>query len=283
MRVARRRLVALIALVALGLSVRPAQAWDSGVHRMITRLAVDALPPGPLKAAFSANLSNLQYQSVKPDLVRAAGDKAEGRRHYIDLEYYGREPLAALNPDESAMVARFGARALMKSGTLPWTIERQSEALADAWRAGDCRSVIEHAGYLSHYVADASQPLHTTVYFDGYPQDRGMHMRLERTADSYVAEIEREAAPQVRVAEIAAVWPAVIAELRESHALVPQVIAADRQARSAAGSRSQFERILMQNERGWIVKRAVSAASVLASIWQFEWQRAGHPSACADD
>jgi hypothetical protein len=283
MRVARRRLAALIALLALVLAGPPARAWDSGVHRMITRLAVDALAPGPLKAAFSANLSNLQYQSVKPDLVRAAGDKAEGRRHYIDLEYYGRDPFAALVPNESAMVARFGARTLMRSGTLPWTIESQSEALADAWRAGDCRSIIGHAGYLSHYVADASQPLHTTVHFDGYRQDRGMHMRLERTADNYVAEIEREAAPQVRVAEIAAVWPAVIAELRESHALVPRVIAADREARAATGSRSQFERILMQNERGWIVKQAASAASVLASIWQFEWQRAGRPSACAHD
>lgn len=279
----RQRLVALAALIALALPARPALAWDSGFHRMITRLAVNALAPGPLKQAFSANLSNLEYQSVEPDLLRAAGDKAEGRRHYIDLEYYGSDPFAALDQSESAMVQRFGARTLMKSGTLPWTIERDSEALADAWRSGDCRTVFKLAGYVSHYVADASQPLHTTIHFDGYPEDRGMHQRLERAADNYVPEIERQAAPRVRVEEITRVWTPVIAELRASHALVPRVIAADRSGRSAAGSSGEFDRMLMQDERGWIVNQAASAASVLASIWQFEWRRAGHRSICAHD
>ncbi len=248
---------------------------------MITRLAVDALAPGPLKEAFAANLANLERLSVEPDLVRAAGDKAEGRRHYIDLEYYGSDPFAALNQSESAMTQRFGARTLLKSGTLPWTIERESDALAGAWREGDCRTVFKLAGYLSHYVADASQPLHTTVHFDGYPQDHGMHLRLERAADTYVAELEREAAPRVRVEDLGAVWMPVIAELRESSALVPRVIAADRAARSAARSSRQVERMLVQDERGWIVSQVAVAASVLASIWQFEWRRAGHPSICA--
>jgi Zinc dependent phospholipase C len=277
----RRQLLALAILLTLAMPLRPAFAWDSAVHRMITRLAVGALKPGPLKESFAGNLATLEHRSVEPDLLRAAGDKAAGRRHYIDLEYYGSEPIAALNPSESAMIQRFGARTLMKSGTLPWTIESESEALAGAWRDGDCAAVLRHAGYLSHYVADASQPLHTTVHFDGYAQDRGMHLRLERAADTYVAELEREAAPQVRVEDLDSVWKPVLAELRVSNALVPRVIAADRSARSAARSRRQVGRMLMQDERGWIVNQVALAASVLASIWQFEWQRAGHPSSCA--
>lgn len=181
------------------------------------------------------------------------------------------------------MVQKFGARRLMKSGTLPWTIESESDALAGAWRDGNCRAVFKLAGYLSHYVADASQPLHTTIHYDGYPEDRGIHQRLELTADGYVAELEREAAPRVRVEDLDAVWTPVIAELRESSALVPRVIAADRGARSATRSSPQFERMLMQEERGWIVSQVAVAASVLASIWQFEWRRAGHPAICAHD
>jgi hypothetical protein len=250
---------------------------------MVTRLAVGALAPGPLQQAFAANLANLEQMSVEPDLLREAGDKAEGRRHYIDLEYYGSDPFAALNQSESAMVQKFGARRLMKSGTLPWTIESESDALASAWRDGDCRAVLKFAGYLSHYVADASQPLHTTIHYDGYPEDRGIHQRLERAADVDVAELEREAAPRVRVEDLEGVWTPVIAELRESSALVPRVIAADRAARSATRSSRQFERMLMQDERGWIVSQVAVAASVLASIWQFEWRRAGHPAICAHD
>jgi len=250
---------------------------------MVTRLAVGALPPGPLQQSFATHLASLERMSVEPDLLREAGDKNEGRRHYIDLEYYGSDPFAVLNPSESIMVQKFGAARLMKSGTLPWTIENESDALAGAWRNGDCRAVLKLAGYLSHYVADASQPLHTTIHYDGYAEDRGMHHRLELTADAYVAELEHEAAPRVQVENIDGVWTPVIAELRKSSALVPQVIAADRAARSAASSSPQFERVLMRDERGWIVSQVADAASLTASIWQFEWQRAGHPAICQHD
>lgn len=276
-------LLAFAALLTFALAAGPALAWDSGVHRMVTRLAVGALAPGPLQQSFAANVASLEKMSVEPDLLREMGDKNEGRRHYIDLEYYGSDPFAVLNPSKSVMVEKFGARRLMKSGTLPWTIESESDALAAAWRDDDCRAVLKVGGYLSHYVADASQPLHTTIHFDGYPEDRGMHQRLERTADVYVAELEREAAPRVRVENIDEVWTPVIAELRKSSALVPQVIAADRAARSAARSSPQFERMLMEDERGWIVSQVADAASLTASIWQFEWQRAGHPAICAHD
>jgi hypothetical protein len=277
----RRHLLALAVLVAL--PAAPALAWNSATHRAVTRLAAAALAPGPLKSVFSGHLAELEQLSVEPDLIREAGDKNEGRRHYIDLEYYGSDPFAALNPNEAAMAERFSARTLRKSGTLPWTIENDAGDLADAWRAGDCRNVLKLAGFLSHYVADAGQPLHTTMHYDGYAQDRGMHLRLERATDAYLASLEREAAPRVHVEAIDNVWTPVIAELRASYALMPQTIAADRSARAASGSNAQFERILIQNERGWIAGQLATAASVLASIWQLEWQRGGRRSICASE
>jgi hypothetical protein len=277
----RPRPLALAALVALAICAAPALAWESAAHRAVTRLAVAGLAPGPLKTAFAAHLAGLEQLSVEPDLIREAGDREEGRRHYIDLEYYGRDPFAALNPSEAATAARFGARTLRKSGTLPWTIEADAERLAAAWRAGDCREAMRLAGFLSHYVADASQPLHTTKYFDGYPQDRGIHLRMERSADAYLWQLERAAAPRVHVEPIDDVWTPVIAELRASYALVPQTMAADRAARAAAQSTAQYQRLLIGSERGWIVTQLAAAASVLASIWQLEWERGGARSICA--
>jgi len=274
-------MLGLAVILALAVPSAPALAWDSAVHRMVTRIAVGALPPGPLKTAFLANLANLEQMSVEPDLLREAGDKDEGRRHYIDLEYYGRDPFAALNPNQAAMEARLGARTLRKSGTLPWTIESQADALVAAWRQGDCRAVFKAAGFLSHYVADASQPLHTTMHYDGYAEDRGMHLRLEHAADAYGDELEREAAPRVRVENLTNVWTPVVAELRDSNGLVARTIAADRAARATGASTRQFDRILMADERGWIVGQLAVAASVLASIWQFEWERGGRRSICA--
>jgi hypothetical protein len=279
----RPGILAIAALIALAIWFAPAMAWNFAVHEMVTRIAIGALPPGPLKSAFLAHMSELEHFSIEPDLLREEGDKNEGRRHYIDLEYYGNDPFAALNPNEAATAARFGARTLRKSGTLPWTIENKADTLAGAWREGDCRSVFKAAGYLSHYVADASQPLHSTIHYDGYPEDRGMHLRLERAADAYVAELELEVRPRIRLEKLDNVWPPVMAELRESNALVAQTIAADRVARLKARSARQFNRLLIAEEHSWIVKQLATAASILASVWQLEWDRGGRRSICGSD
>ena len=68
----------------------PARAWDSATHRAIARLAVEALPPSPLKAILSRNEAALEAHSVEPDSVlKARYGKAEERRHYIDMEVFG--------------------------------------------------------------------------------------------------------------------------------------------------------------------------------------------------
>ncbi|MGH7905123.1 MAG: zinc dependent phospholipase C family protein [Candidatus Binataceae bacterium] len=248
---------------------------------MITRLALGALPQNPVKETLTANLGKLEYYSVEPDKLREIYGKTEGRRHYIDLEYYGAEPFAALNPSFSEMVSRYGIRRVDKAGTLPWAIEQVASRLKDAWRAGNCRRVIRLSGHLSHYIADASQPLHTTIHFEGYPGDGHLHERLEKTADYNVARIEPLARGQVHPAPIGPPWPAIMDELRESHALVSTVIQDDRSVRAMAPrSKYQFDRLLYQRDHDWIIRQTADAASVLASIWTYEWEQAGGPAVC---
>ena len=84
----------------------------------------------------------------------------------------------------------------------------------------------------------------------------------------------------MRVVSIDSVWPIVIAELREAHALLPDVVAADRAARAAGSDPALFDAALMNRERSLIVNQLADAASVLASVWLFEWSQAGKPSVC---
>ncbi len=280
----RRAILGALAGAILALAVAPsARAWDSRTHRLITRLAVDALPAGSPRATLVANESALLEASVAPDeVLRPLYGKAEGMKHYIDLEYYGADPLAALNPDLGVMEREYGIRTLERSGTLPWTIEATAGELGGSWRSGDCAHAIQLAGYLAHYVGDATQPLHSTKHFDGYAEDRGVHARFERAADYNVWRIERMAGPDVRLTPIASPWDAAIAELRASHPLVDSVIAADRAARSETGSRSgaYFDRVLMAQELPMVERQVALAASTLGSIWNYEWKRAGDPAAC---
>ncbi len=280
----RRAILGAIAGAILALTLAPpARAWDSRTHRLITRLAMDALPAGSPRATLVANETALLDASVAPDeVLRPLYGKAEGMKHYIDLEYYGADPFAALNPDLGVMEREYGIRTLERSGTLPWTIEATAGELGAAWRSGDCAHAIQLAGYLAHYVGDATQPLHSTKHFDGYAEDRGVHARFERAADYNVWRIERMAGPDVRLEPIASPWDAAIAELRASHPLVDSVIAADRAARAETGSRrgAYFDRVLMAQELPMVERQVALAAATLGSIWMYEWKRAGDSAAC---
>ncbi len=263
---------------------QPAWCWDSRTHELITRLAIAALPATPLKTGFERNTAQLEEYSIEPDTVlKHMYGEAEAHRHYIDLEYFGADPFANLNPDFNAMERRFGIRTLDRSGVLPWAIEAEAAATAGAMRAGDCAGLLRHAGYLAHYVGDASQPLHTTRFYDGFTaEDRGMHARLEWSVDHRVNEIEALASAQVRLQPIVSVWTPVIAELKESNALVQQVVTADRTARAEAGrSHAEYTRALMGIEQDMIIHQIADAASVLTSIWIYEADQAGTPSICS--
>lgn len=278
----KQRILAVILISAFYFAGRPAHAWDARTHMLIARLAVGALPRSPLARIMSANEPLLEQDAVAPDfeLKRLYGH-AEEIRHYIDLEYFGPNPLAALDPDLATMRRRYGVRTLDRSGTLPWTITETASAVAAAWRLDDCAQVIRRSGYLAHYVGDASQPLHSTRYYDGYAGDAGVHRRFEAAVDHEVGEIERAARPQVRAAKIDSVWAVEIAEIGQANALVQEVITSDRTARAeAAGDSRTYDRALMRSERAMIAGQIAAASSALASIWLYEWTQAGNPAAC---
>ncbi len=180
------------------------------------------------------------------------------------------------------MQRRFRRRRLMRAGTLPWTIEDVSAQLQAAWEAGDCHRVLVLSGYLSHYVGDLSQPLHTTKFFDGeMPADRGMHARLELAADQSTRQIGALARPSVHAGAIESVWNETIDGLRRSNARMAEIEQADRDAQaSSRGDESRYRAILMRGQGTMIPSQIADSASRLSSIWIYEWNQAGHPATC---
>jgi hypothetical protein len=261
-----------------------AEAWDSGTHRLITRLAIGALAPSPLAQFMYSNDAAVEDYAVAPDTVlKQRYGEEEARRHYVDLEYFGPAGLDAIKPDLHAMERKFGKRRVMRAGTLPWTIEDVSTQLRAAWERGDCARVLMLSGYLSHYLGDMSQPLHTTKFYDGYlPSDRGMHARLELAVDQSTGLIGKLAKNSIHVTPVESVWQSEIAGLRQSNALIDKVVKTDRAARMVkGGDELAYQAFLMSREQPMIEAQIADSASRLASIWQYEWDQAGHPAACA--
>ena len=87
---------------------------------------------------------------------------------------------------------------------------------------------------------------------------------------------------EVRIQEINDVWVPVIDEIRDANGLVSHLIHDDRAARDAGDySGRDYQRTVMQEDSPMFAQQIARAASVLASIWLYEWHRAGSRSTCA--
>ncbi len=152
---------------------------------MINRLAAATLPfDVPAFLRTEPALSEIEYLGPEPDRWRSPAEPelsaAQAPEHFIDFE-----PADALGPlphhrlDFEAKVFGAGERP-EKIGLQPWEATEVWERLKAAMReyrhlaaAGqDTRpveqAIIFYAGWLGHYVGDGSQPLHTTVQYNGW-------------------------------------------------------------------------------------------------------------------
>jgi len=178
---------ALAATSLLCLIAQPpaANAWGNEGHRMINREAASHLPADvPAFLRSEAALNEIEYLGPEPDRWRSPAEPelaaAQAPEHFIDLE-----PAAALGAlprrrlDFEAKVFAAGERP-EKIGLQPWEATEVWERLKAALREyralsaahQDTRGVeaaaIFYAGWLGHYVGDASQPLHTTDKYNGW-------------------------------------------------------------------------------------------------------------------
>ncbi len=181
------RLAAPLCLGLACLIVPPssAHAWGNEGHRIINRLAVKDLPSEvPAFLHTEAAVDEIEYLGPEPDRWRSPAEPelsaAQAPEHFIDLE-----PADALGPlphrrlDFEAKVFAAGERP-EQIGLQPWETTEVWERLKAAMReyrhlaAGgeDTRpveqAIVFYAGWLGHYVGDGSQPLHTTVQYNGW-------------------------------------------------------------------------------------------------------------------
>ena len=152
---------------------------------MINRLAAGALPSDvPAFLHSDSALNEIEYLGPEPDRWRSPAEPelstAQAPEHFIDLE-----PADALGPlphhrfDFEARVFAAGERP-EKVGLQPWETTEVWERLKAAMReyrhlnaaAKDTlpveQAILFYAGWLGHYVGDGSQPLHTTVQYNGW-------------------------------------------------------------------------------------------------------------------
>ncbi len=172
--------------------VQPSFAWGGDGHRMINRLAGAALPLDvPEFMRCPQGLNALEYYGPEPDRWRDRPEPelnaAQAPEHFIDLEYADVVGTLPRRRYEFIRALAFAQKDHPDLGLTPEKVGLQPYVTTEVWQRlkvgmrqyrtllaakQDTKPVeaeiLFYAGWLGHYVADGSMPLHTTIQYNGW-------------------------------------------------------------------------------------------------------------------
>lgn len=286
------------------LAVQPSFAWGADGHRMINRLAAANLPKDVPAFLRNGNaLDMMEYMGPEPDrwrnkAVPELGDE-QAPEHFMDMEYVSLidGPLPKKRFDFVRALEKAQAQhPEMKLqpevvGLLPYVTEEVWQRLRNSMHeyrnllaAGEDTKPVEqailfYAAWLGHYVADGSQPLHTTAKYNGwtganpngYTTDHKIHSLFEsvyvtanvKPAD--VAPLVAEAQPKVLNDE----WTDFLDYLHNSSAQVETVY----QLEKVGG----FTGTGTPEAKSFTEQRLAAGAIELRDMIYTAWLRSGDP------
>ena len=282
-----------IALVALLLPAL-ASGWGDVGHESINRAAAEKIPSS-MPAFFAAASNRIAWLGPEPDRWRSDLEKplneAQAPDHFIDLEAV--DWLKAFPPDRYQFIKdvyeyraqhpRANVPPPEKIGFQPYiTIEvfdRLKVAFreyrhAQARRASTAdaeANAIFYAGWLGHYVGDGSNPMHTSIQYNGWvgPNPRGfttahnVHRKMETdfvNANPEVTHIAQLVGKPVHLEEP---FEDYIAYLRGSQSRVERAYQLEKEGGfDGRGTLESREFIRQQLGRG---------AQMLLNLWFTAW------------
>ena len=255
MRLATLTRIATASTLITVLATQPAWGWGMDGHKMINRLAAQYLPADVPAFLRNGNaLDTLEYLGPEPDRWRGKAEdelsSTQAADHFIDLEWAELvSPLPRKRYDFIRAIEKVpepDKPSIMltpeKVGLQPWQTEEVWQRLKTDFReyrklvaanqdtAPVQTAILFDAGWLGHYVADGSMPLHTSIQYNGWvgPNPNGyttahkIHSQFEsiyvsaniKPAD--VAPLVADTKPQVFADE----WTSYLDYLHHTHTLV---------------------------------------------------------------
>jgi hypothetical protein len=293
---------AAVTAAALMVTVGGASAmrWGARGHEMTGRAAAMNIPK-EMPEFFRKSVDQLTYLNPEPDRWRAPDTTAREMNqaftydHYIDLEALPPGALDAHDRWEFWTRAQAGGvKKVADAGFLPYRINEMYQRLEkefQLWRNEkneDKREFIEQriindAGILGHYVADAANPHHTSVHHDrwaeGYPNPnnyttvRGFHSRFEsRYVETHIKDADVMARVQGEPRRIDDVRAGVMQHIMSSHALLNQLYELDRNEAFGPDTKGDAH-------KQFTASRLAAGADMLRNLWWTAWLKSGEPPA----
>lgn len=257
------RLLGTVGLVLLMSNVL-ASGWGPDGHHMVARLAVVSLP-ADMPSFMKREISRLMFLNYEPDAWRDPEEekfspalrRGHDPDHHFHLELFS---LPDLPPDRYSfleMLYRQG-KDPTQVGVLPYRAMELFQRIRVAfrqWRVTRDKDtaaflemrIVDDAGILGHYIADASEPLHVTVNHNGwelpenpgnYTRDNTLHLRFE--ADFIHSRVhDGDVIPLIRKAQrVNTGLPYIYSEIKRSHDRVIPLYELEKDSNFGAGDSS---------------------------------------------
>jgi len=303
MQMFSRRLISIALIGLVFLQSDFAFAWGNEGHTAINHVAAEKIPLDmPKFFRRAATINEIAYLGPEPDRWRSPTEfalkNAQEADHFIDLErvswldplppgrdefyrkLYEKRAATTDHPDDY-LPEHVGLQPYITMevyGRLKAAFReyRQRKAAKQSTAAVE-QAIIFYAGWLGHYVADGSQPLHTTIQYNGwvgpnpngYTTEHKVHAQFET---AYVAANikEQDFAGLVKTPEkLDDPFARYVAYLRDSNTLVEKVYALEKAGGFAGkGSPEAFD---------FTTHRLAAGSQMLLNLWYTAWVESAVP------
>ncbi len=298
----RRGLIRLALIALVFIQSESAGAWGNEGHVAINRVAAEKIP-ATLPRFLRRAAVEIAYLGPEPDRWRSPSEfslkNAQEPDHFIDLErvswldplprgryeYYRKlYEKRASTPDhaDDYLPERVGLQPYITMevyGRLKAAFREYRQRLASHQPTQAVQqAIIFYAGWLGHYVADGSQPLHTTIQYNGwvgpnpngYTTQPGIHAQFET---AYVAAniTAKDFAGLVKSPEqLDDPFASYVAYLRKSNTLMENVYSLQKAGGfTGKGSPAAFE---------FTTQRLAAGSQMLLDLWYTAWVESALPA-----
>ncbi|MGH9572482.1 MAG: nuclease [Candidatus Acidiferrales bacterium] len=300
------RAVAVALATALWFTQLAAFGWGSTGHTDINQAAAETIPVSmPKFLRTKSAVQKIAYLGPEPDRWRdespSALNYAQAPDHFIDLErieglgplplgrydfykllYAKRAATPAADHPDDYLPDRVGLQPYItievyKRLELAFRSYREMKKKKQKTDVID-GNIIFYMGWLGHYVGDGSQPLHTSIQYDGwaganpdgYTTQHGIHAEFETDFVNRVVPSPASFASLVNPPQrISDPFSDYMKYLEASHALVPQVYAFEKaKAYEGAGSPDAVK---------FLDQRLAAGSQMLIDLWYTAWLQSGEP------
>lgn len=266
--------------------------WGFFGHQKINYYAVFLLPP-EMMVLYKPNIGFITEHAVDPDKRRYMV-AAEGPRHYIDIDHYGKYPFDSLPRKWEDAVTKYSEATLTENGIVPWWVQIMQRRLVNAFKEKDQSKILKLSAEIGHYIADAHVPLHANSNHNGQlTGQQGIHgfwesrvpeLLTEKEWSFFIGKAEYIKNPGEfiwkRVLESAAAADTVLKyekQLSEKFSPDKKFSFEERNGKIIRQYSSAYSIAYNNMLKGMIERRMRSSIYAVASFWYTAWVDAGQP------